>query len=242
MSAADVVKRALLDAGGCAYPIDLAAKIPWQVLVEGLQELETSGIAKRVGRPLDPTKPFATTKWCLAEGPRVEEPFGVVVALVANPPVVDAVGEVPPGVIGLMDSLSTVVCSSERSLRIMMPYLGELLPVAFMQCAARLRTLGLLRVLAEDIDSNRRALERLRRFMPNLEVKYATKIDGKVKVRGVHAKVIISDEAQALVGTFNLTQTHLLVNYDVGLLVRGRIVAVLAEVFDKLWEVEGNER
>jgi len=242
MSATDVVKEALLDAGGCAYPIDLAAKIPWQVLVEGLRELEERGIARRVGRPLDPTKPFATTKWCLTEGPGTEEPLGVAIALIANPPVVDAVGEVPPGVIGLIDSLNTVVCSSERSLRIMMPYLGELLPVAFMQCAARLRTLRLLRVLTEDIDSNRRALERLRRFVPNLEVKYATRISNRVKVKGVHAKVIITDEMQALVGTFNLTQAHLLVNYDVGLLVRGRIVAVLTGIFDKLWEEESEEQ
>ncbi|MGC8987821.1 phospholipase D-like domain-containing protein [Infirmifilum sp.] len=222
---------------GCAYLFEIAEELGgrWADALRGLAELEARGLARRSGPPIDPTKPISTTLWCAAEG-REEGPYGEVEALILSPPVVSDLG-IPQGApsYGLEESLRSFMCGARESMRIMMPYVGDLLNVLMLSCLEKLRQLKWIRVLTEDEYSNKRVLEPMKSFLSNLEVAYATRKIGGVKVRGVHAKLIVIDSSVAIVGTFNLTNAHLAVDYDVGLVVRGRVVSHLAEVFDAAW-------
>ncbi|MEM2483034.1 MAG: phospholipase D-like domain-containing protein [Candidatus Nezhaarchaeales archaeon] len=243
----ELILRVLKEKGGCAYALEVkeATGIPWRDLVEEITALESQNLIKKQGPPVDLTKPIATTKWCISE--KTEESLesiemGTVVSLILNPPVLRILRIPPQGSIGLVDSLQGFVCSASKNLRIMMPYLGDFVSLLFLNCADRLKGLSCMRIITERIQNNYVLLERLKRFFPNLEVAYATKEAGGVKVEGAHAKLIIIDEDYALIGTFNLTEAHLLVNYDVGVMVKGKVVKILADVFDKLWDaVQGNE-
>ncbi|MEM1847494.1 MAG: phospholipase D family protein [Acidilobaceae archaeon] len=209
----------------------------WAETLSALSALERSGAVKRV-EVLDPTKPLATAVWEL-QSEELKEPsstLGVVVNLILNPPLLRDVGYILPSCMGLLDSLSYVVSSASKGLRIAMPYVGELMTTLFMQHLQELKKVRLLRVITEDNVSNRRALEPMKVFLPNLEIRYATRVLGGIKVAGAHLKLIIADEELAIVGTFNLTQAHLLVNYDLGLLLKGEVVKHLSAIFDAIWE------
>ncbi|MEM2188915.1 MAG: phospholipase D-like domain-containing protein [Nitrososphaerota archaeon] len=239
MSAAEKVIE-LLKARRRAPTLEIvkATGLSWDEAIETLFTLENGGAVSRA-EVLDLTKPIATAVWELrAEGaPESAEgrELGSVVSLILNPPLLRDLGSPPPASMGLLDSLSYAVSSASRSLRIAMPYVGDLMSALFAQHVQDLKRLSLLRVITEDTRSNRRALEPMRLFLPNLEVRYATKESGGVKVVGAHLKLIIADEDLAIIGTFNLTQAHLLVNYDVGVLLRGGVVRHLTAIFDAIW-------
>lgn len=242
----ELILRVLREKGGCAYALEVkeGAGISWRDFVEEITALESQGLIKKRDPPADLTKPIATTKWCVSEqaGASVESmELGTVVSLILNPPVLRILRIPPQGSIGLVDSLQGFVCSASKSLRIMMPYLGDFVSLLFLSCADKLKGLNYMRIITEHIQKNYALLERLKRFFPNLEVAYATKEAGGVKLEGAHAKLIIIDEDYALIGTFNLTDAHLLINYDVGVIVKGEVVRILADVFDKLWDaVQGS--
>ncbi|MEM0049742.1 MAG: phospholipase D-like domain-containing protein [Zestosphaera sp.] len=243
----DLILRMLKEKGGCAYALEVkeATGMSWRDLVEEITTLESQNLIKKQGPPVDLTKPIATTKWCISEkseGGLESIGLGTVVSLILNPPVLRILRIPPQGSIGLVDSLQGFVCSASKNLRIIMPYLGDFVSLLFLNCADRLKGLSRMRIITERNQSNYVLLERLKRFFPNLEVAYATKEAMGVKIEGAHAKLIIIDEDYALIGTFNLTELHLLVNFDVGVVVKGEVVRILAGVFDKLWDaVKGDK-
>jgi len=218
--------------------------LSWTEVADALASLEGSGVVEKAGL-IDPTKPLSTTVWVLrpARIPRaLEGGIGTVASLVLNPPLLRDLGRAPPASMGLMDSLNYIVQAASEALRIMMPYIGDLMSALFAQHLESLRGLRSIKVIVEDGTRNRQALEPLKLYLPNMQALYATKRSGGVKVAGAHAKLIIADEKVALVGTFNLTQAHLLVNYDVGLLVKGSVVSYLSEIYDALWNaLQGSE-
>jgi len=230
--------------GGCAYAVEVreGAGVAWPELVEALAELEVSGLVYRRGEPLDVTKPVATTMWCAREGGQAGGPaaIGEVVGIVASPPVVRRAGGAIPMILGLPEFLEEFVCSAREDMRMIMPYLSGLAGHLFARCLGALRGLKFIRVITEEEEGNIRTLERLKQYLSNLEVAYATRYaverGVRVKVEGAHAKVIVVDGRYALVGTFNLTEVHLLANYDIGILVAGGAAAAIARVFDALWE------
>jgi len=217
--------------------------LSWTEVVDALASLEKGGSVIRSGF-LDPTKPLSTTVWVaspIAGAPQAPEGEGVgsVVGIVLNPPLIrDLRGRLPAASMGLMDSLDYVVQEASECLRIMMPYIGDLMSVLFTQHINSVSKLRSIYVITEDTSGNRTALEPLKTYLPNLQALYATKKVEGVKVAGAHAKLVIADEKVALVGTFNLTQAHLLVNYDVGLLVKGKIVKYLREIYDAVWSAQ----
>jgi phosphatidylserine/phosphatidylglycerophosphate/cardiolipin synthase-like enzyme len=211
--------------------------LSWTEVADALASLEGGGLVERAGL-IDPTKPLSTTVWVLrlAKAPQaLEGGIGIVAGLVLNPPLLRDLSRAPPASMGLIDSLNYIVQAASESLRIMMPYIGDLMSVLFTQHLESLRGLRSVRVIVEDDARNRQALEPLKLYLPNMQALYATRRSSGVKVAGAHAKLIIADEKVALVGTFNLTQAHLLVNYDVGLLVKGSVVSYLSEIYDALW-------
>ena len=235
--------------GGCAYATEVKEHlgVSWTEVMQALAELEAEEHIYRDGEPLDLTKPIATSRWCtsrsMIEEPMAAEPLGEVVAIVASPALVKRVSRTPL-VMGLPEFLESFVCSSANDgMRIMMPYLSGLAGYLFARCLDRLSSLKYLRIMTERDESNIRTLKRLEQYLSNLEVAYATRyekesIEGRevwVKVEGAHAKLIIVDDRYALVGTFNLTEVHLLSNYDIGVLVRGPAVKLIVRLYDELW-------
>lgn len=224
----------------CAYTSELyeSTKSSWADLIDTLMALEREGYVVRDGEPLDLTKPIATTRWCLSHGGEGgTNEFGFVEGLVVSGAVLKDLGAPLRYGIGLSEALSQIICGAKRSLKIMMPYISDFFSAIISNCLGDLARLPLIRVMTESNAQNRRVLGQISGYLPHLEVRYATKKneDG-TKIRGVHAKLVIIDDERALLATFNFTSTHLLVNYDVGVLISGNVVKILSEMFDALWK------
>ncbi|MGC9014293.1 MAG: phospholipase D family protein [Thermoproteota archaeon] len=249
---AQEVIDAMKQRGGCAYIQELAEALKedefevFKVLVS----LEAEGAVLRdSSSPIDYTKPITTTKWCLKKevtellstSASYELSFGSVVGVVANPPLLkdapNALKNAP--VVGLLDCIRQVLCSAHHQIDIMVPYIGDMLNVLCAECFSNLSRLRGIRIITERTNENVRLLESLKKFLPSLKVAYATQFSENVKISGVHTKVIIVDEETAIVGTFNLTNAHLFVNYDIGLVVKGPIVGCLVSMFNEVWDKLG---
>lgn len=239
LAAEKVVKYLKERGSACTLELVSETGLSWIEAVSTLSRLEREGLIRRV-EVLDPTKPLATSVWKVQERKGGEqakaEGLGMVVSLILNPPLVRDLKSAPPASMGLLDSLSYIVNSASSELRVAMPYVGGLMTTLFTQHLQELKKLRTLKVITENTQENRRSLEPLAFFLPNLQVRYATRRVNGIKVAGAHLKVIIADRELAIVGTFNLTQAHLLVNYDIGLLVRGNVVAHLCSIFDAIWD------
>jgi|GEM_PF-7006797 len=48
--------------------------------------------------------------------------------------------------------------------------------------------------------------------------------------------LLIADDREALIGSFNLRAQHMFLNFEVGLLIRGRVVSRLRRLYDAVWE------
>ena len=230
------------------YEIVKSLNLSWSDTIKLLDFLEKNGIIC-LDEIVDPTKPFATSVWKLCQPKNIvkeevgavgkDEMLGTVEGLILNPPLLRDIKKDFPAMglmMGLMDSLEFIVSSTKKSLKIMMPYVGELLSILFTSHLQNLKKIDSIQVITEDRRENKRTIEPLKQFLPNLQVAYATKRESDVKVTGIHAKVLIADEEIAVVGTFNLLQIHLLVDYDIGVFVKGEVVHLLAKIFDDLWE------
>lgn len=61
------------------------------------------------------------------------------------------------------------------------------------------------------------------------------------KMFGIHAKIIIADNEVVLIGSFNLSKHHYLVNFDIGFIIYDKgIVKKLSLLFDELWNYAGS--
>jgi len=58
----------------------------------------------------------------------------------------------------------------------------------------------------------------------------------ELKVQGLHAKVMIADQSQVLIGSFNFRFSHLHYNVGMGILLKGKIAEHYARIFDPIWE------
>jgi len=57
------------------------------------------------------------------------------------------------------------------------------------------------------------------------------------KIRGVHMKMIVADNKVALVGSFNFSKYHYMVNFDIGFLIYDLpVIELLSNVFEGVWE------
>jgi hypothetical protein len=236
--------EAIKEFGGCAYPGELAVrlKVDAGLVALALRQLAAGGLVYRLEESvLDFTKPLLTSKWCIAGQQKAQERpevIGEVVDLIVNPKLYRDLGSYMQrmGFPGTFDALKGYVCSSEVSLKVMMPYIGDLLGVMLAECIERLSRVE-VKVITE-VDSAG-SVEPIRGLLPNIKVLYATQYaqagSRKVKVRGIHAKLILVDRRIAVVGTFNLTKHHLYTNYDIGVVLRGAVASYLDELFEAVW-------
>ena len=58
---------------------------------------------------------------------------------------------------------------------------------------------------------------------------------GGLKVQGIHAKLMIADRSEVLIGSFNFRFSHINYNVDLGLLAKGRIADHYATIYDSIW-------
>jgi hypothetical protein len=236
--------EAIKEFGGCAYPGELAVrlKVDAGTVALVLRQLAAQGLVYRLEESvLDFTKPLLTSKWCIAEQQKAQvssEVIGEVVDLIVNPKLYRDLGSYVQrmGFSGTFDALKGYVCSSEIALKVMMPYIGDLLGVMLSECVERLSRVE-VKVITEVNSAS--SVEPIRGLLPNIKVLYATQYNQagskSVKVRGVHAKLILVDRRIAVVGTFNLTKYHLYTNYDIGVVLRGTVVGYLDELFEAVW-------
>lgn len=234
----------LSELGGCAYVRDLARELnadPNDIALT-LGALAKQGLVYRDEKStLDFTRPLLTSKWCLKSALKqvtstAAPTLGEVIEVILSPPLIRDLTnwskDTP--IVGLLDSLHIYLCNAKHSVKIAMPFIGDILGVLTMECINSIKDVE-FKVIAED--SSRRDIEILRGTIPKLSVLYATKRakDG-TKVKGIHAKFIIIDDEVAIIGTFNLTKYHLFVNYDLGIVVKGPIVKFLNDLFEHMWK------
>jgi len=236
--------EAIKEFGGCAYPDELAVrlKVDAGTVALALRQLTAQGLVYRLKESvLDFTKPLLTSKWCIAGQQQVQERpeiIGEVVDLIINPKLYQDLGTYTQrmGFLGTFDALKGYVCSSEVSLKVMMPYIGDLLGVMLSECIERLSRVE-VKVITEIASAG--SVEPIKGLLPSIKVRYATQYTQaggrNVKVRGIHAKLILVDGRVAIVGTFNLTRYHLYTNYDIGVVLRGAVANYLDELFETVW-------
>ena len=235
----------LSEFGGCAYVRDLARELnadPNDIAL-ALSDLAKQGLVYRDEKStLDFTRPLLTSKWCLKSAPKqaastIIPTLGEVVEVILSPPLIRDLAnwakDTP--VVGLLDSLHIYLCNAKRSVKIAVPFIGDILGILTMECINNIKDVE-FKVITED--DSRRDIEILKGVIPKLSVLYATKRtkDG-TKVRGIHAKFMIIDDEVAIIGTFNLTKYHLFVHYDLGIVVKGPIVKFLNDLFEHMWKV-----
>ena len=217
-----------------------------------LYNLLKKGAVRRVyGDSYDPTKPFDTATWVLKETQIPEETFEKEEELMLGS--TKLVLSVPLSMLNsrakflnkfdaldLHDAYSHIIEMAEQELKIMCPIIDAyaLYPlVAKILISKDLK----IRILTE-IGKSRDIIYLLESLKArNIEIRNVERI---VKYRGyerkafgVHAKLIIADSKVALLGSFNLSRHHYLVNFDIGFLVYDSVIVnKLSSIFDELWD------
>lgn len=247
---ADILDKitALLKERGCLSAEIIREKLgySWRDVINALMDGERRNLFER-REPLDITKPVETALWCLKAEEHEKDVetqqqcgWGYIESLILTPPLIYDLRRLPPGYIGLMDFLKNYFCGAKKELRIMVPYLERLLEYAFSNCLREVSDLK-IRIITEEEENNLRTIELAKKFLKQLEVRFVTKVINGRKYKGTHAKLFIIDNEVAVIGTFNITRAHLLVDYDLGVAIRGPLVNYLIDIFDQIWNITDNE-
>lgn len=227
--------------------------IPKIVASSALYKLLKKGLIKRIYTDsYDPTRPFDTASWIAeekevtAEEPRrVEEEVAFRYArLVLSVPLsmlnlrTDLLNKYEA--LDLHDAYTYIIEIAKRELKVMCPIIDAyaLYPlVTKMLNSKELR----VRILTE-LGKSRDVLYLLETLKSrNIEIRDVARTakygDYERKTFGIHAKLVIADNEVALVGSFNLSRHHYLVNFDIGFLIYDKfIVSRLSLIFDELWD------
>jgi len=229
-------------------------------VVRALSNMEAKRLVERVrSENYSPVRPLMTTLWKARKQsllPQLSTPEarGVEVEVVVSLPLWRLLEGKHINIIPITDALDAMLESAKDAIYISTPYADATLSTIISRHIEQLSKLHFVRVLI-DIDtlSRRREaalLERLKALLPQFEYKvvgeYKTvKAKGMsyhMKTRGLHLKVIAVDQKTALVGSFNLRETHLVANHDLALLVRGYLARILWDILDTLWaSLEGGK-
>lgn len=215
-------------------------------LLKELLAMEREGLVERVrSESYSPARPLTTALWkAKVAPPRVQAPEVPVArveeaSMAASIPLLDLLGERASDLLPLLDAVESIIMSAEEGLYIATPYVDATLTTIVALHQARLSRLGFIRVLVDVSEKNVALLERLKTNMRNLEYKVLGTFKEvgsvKVKVQGLHLKALAADRRLALVGTFNFRETHIIANYDLGLLVRGTIAAKVWDILEEMW-------
>jgi phosphatidylserine/phosphatidylglycerophosphate/cardiolipin synthase-like enzyme len=222
-------------------------------LAKVLLKLSSEGVVERVyTKEYDSLRPFYTLSWRLTAPParadreREAGGFQPKIQLVASVPVVlnreDFLNKY--GLVDFSDAYISLIETAERELKIACPYIDEF-GASSLITKMRKKTSLTVRVLTELTKSPVLSYY-LRLFADRLLVKDFSKVlpsngEGKaMKLLGLHTKLLIADDSAALLGSFNLSKYHWLVDFDLGVLVHdSTVVLKLSALFEELWGLAG---
>ncbi len=196
----------------------------------------------------DESKPVSTASWVLTKdvekvaashlekGSYIEEAM-----IVVSQPIFLTVQGVDLRSLGMpmlnvREAMEKMVLDAKQELRIACPYYDELFIDVLSSHAQSVSKLDLIAVLTETMDP---VLVKARTLFKNLRIKAlyrgASGAANNLKVQGIHAKVIIADRSEVLIGSFNFRFSHLNYNIDLGLLATGEIADHYARIYDLIW-------
>ena len=139
-------------------------------------------------------------------------------------------------VLNVREAMEKVVMDARQELRIACPYYDELFIDVLSGQAQNVARLRFVAVLAESMDP---ILVKACTLFQNAKVKTlyrgASEASGNLKVQGIHAKIMIADRSEVLIGSFNFRFSHIYYNVDLGLLAKGRIADHYARIYDSIW-------
>lgn len=229
-----------------------ASKISESEVFEYLLKAEALGRVKRERTAeFDENRPVATSSWTLIGDASVEihaevasEPYVKNCMIVVSQPTWLSLRGVQLGKLGfpvlnVREAMQKVVLDAKEELRIACPYYDDLFIEVLSADSEKVKKLKSVTVLAENMDP---FLLKAKKLFPNIVVKtlYDTTGGGQdgYKVQGVHAKLMIADSHEVLVGSFNFRFSHVYYNIDTGLLATGPIVQHYVKIFDSIKEAK----
>lgn len=235
---------------------DLHSKLrihyPHITLAEVMKELlalEKEGLVRREkGEEFNPLKPLATSLWtarvkakCQVETTRAPPTQMEEVALVGSLPLLNVAGNIGD-MIPMLDAVDSLLSSAKESIYLATPFIDASLTAVLARHYSTLSRLSFVRVMVDVGTRNTPVLERLKALIKNLEYKvlgrYKAVQGGMVKVSGLHLKALAVDGKLALIGTFNFRETHIVADYDLGTLFRGKTAQKIWKVLDIIWNAQ----
>ncbi len=218
---------------------------------DALVKAEATGHVRRVKTSeYDESRPVSTISWLLsreteqspANKGSVREPSNVDEAMivVSQPIFLSTRGvdlrNLGMPVLEVREAMEKVVMDAKRELRIACPYYDELFIDVLSGHAQSVSQLSFVAVLAESMDP---ILVKACSLFQNTKVRTlyrgTSAGPGNLKVQGIHAKLMVADRSEVLIGSFNFRFSHLNYNVDLGLLARGRIADHYATIYDSIW-------
>jgi phosphatidylserine/phosphatidylglycerophosphate/cardiolipin synthase-like enzyme len=127
---------------------------------------------------------------------------------------------------------------AKEEIRIACPYYDELFIDVLSTHAKNVSNLNSVAILAETMDP---ILLKACSLFPNAKVKTVFRStsgsnNGQgLKVQGIHAKLMVADRSEVLLGSFNFRFSHIYYNIDLGLLAKGKIADHYARIYDLIW-------
>lgn len=230
-------------------PKSLASLILYNLLEEG-------AIKRVYTDAYDPVRPFDTASWILKEETYISKE-GAEERKKTGFRRIQLVLSVPLTMLSLRSSLlnrydaldlhdaySHIIEIAKRELKIMCPIIDAyaLYPLVTKIIGSKeLR----IRILTE-ISKSRDVLYLLDSLKTrSIEVRDIARVirykNYERKAFGIHAKLIIADNEVVLIGSFNLSRHHYLVNFDIGFIVHDKAIASkLSSLFDELWSYDSS--
>jgi hypothetical protein len=218
-------------------------------IFELLLKAESQGITRRMRTTaFDESRPVGTVSWLLldvAHKLTLDESSSAyldqAMIVVSQPIFLSLKGidlkSLGMPVLSVKEAMEKIVMDAQHELRIACPYYDELFIDVLSSHAQSVSGLRLISVLAEVNDP---ILIKAQRLFRNLHVKtlYRSVTEtSNLKIQGIHAKLMVADKSEMLIGSFNFKFSHIYYNVDLGLLGRGRIAEHYARIFDSIWGV-----
>lgn len=225
---------------------DYGINVKLSELIDTLIALEKEAIVRKVrDEEFDPYKPLTTVKWQLTH-PGVlpvepHQPPSEEIWIVTSKPIYSPLWASLDKILKGSKTLTTeeaihkLVLDSERILRVACPYYDEIFASILYKASDRISRLAEVRILYEEESP---VLLKIKELLSNVSAKSLIRrepVKG-FKYVGMHAKLLIADDKEALLGSFNLRAQNIYYNFEVGLLLKGEPARRLRDLYDAVWD------
>jgi hypothetical protein len=214
-----------------------------------LAHAETTGQVKRVRTDkYDERIPVSTISWILIDATQAhpkasitppEQYIQEAMIVVSQPIFLSVQGidlhSLGMPVLSVREAMEKVVLDAKSELRIACPYYDELFIDVLSNQAACIAKLRSIFVLSDNMDP---ILVKARALFQNAEIRtlyQKAPNSAGLKLQGIHAKIIIADRTEVLIGSFNFRFSHINYNIDLGLLAKGKIAEDYCKIYDSIW-------